>query len=475
MTKTLTPDICVIGAGSGGLSVAAAASAFGENVVLIEKNLMGGECLNYGCVPSKALLASAKSVQHQFDPVLAMDLDVSGDANFQKAHQHLTQVIAAIAPHDSVERFESLGVTVLKEKAEFISKDEVTAGDYRIKARRFVVATGSAPAVPPIPGLGDVDYLTNETVFDLTELPSALTIIGAGAVGLELGQAFHRLGSKVTIIDAAEAFAKDDREFAGVVLQALRAEGIEIIEHANVSGIASTASGPTVRIETQSGNREVVSSHLMVAAGRLANTEGLGFGVAGVKTNKHGVEVDGAFRTSNPRVYAIGDVIGGRQFTHAAGYQAGLVIRNLLFRLPVRYDETRVPWTTFTEPELGHAGLTLAEAREKHGDNVRVLSALFAKNDRAIAEGRGHGGLKLYVGPRGILLGADVVGPQAGEAINFLSTACSQKMKMKDLAGLVLVYPTYGEAIRTAALSYFEAVPKNLWVRRLISVLKWLG
>jgi pyruvate/2-oxoglutarate dehydrogenase complex dihydrolipoamide dehydrogenase (E3) component len=476
MAKSLTPDICVIGAGSAGLSVAAAAAAFGVEVVLVEKGLMGGDCLNYGCVPSKALLAAAK----------AAEAGKSGDRfgvgcagqeiDFARANEHVRQVIAAIAPHDSQERFEGLGVTVLRGAAEFTGPDTLKVDDTEIRARRFVVATGSSPLVPPVPGLDQVPFLTNETLFELRERPEHLAIIGGGPIGLEMAQAHRRLGSKVTVFEAQKALGKDDPDLAAIVLEKLRAEGVELLEETAVESVAAAEDGISVTARSADGSKlEIAASHLLVATGRAANVAGLGLDKAGIDHDRKGIKVDRGLRTSNRRVYAIGDVAGGLQFTHVAGYQAGLVIRSILFRLPVSMNDDIVPWVTYTSPELGHVGLSEAAARARYGDRVRVLAADYAGNDRAQTEAKTVGRLKLIAGPRGRLLGADVVGAEAGEIVTLLSLALSKNMSMKDLAGFIAPYPTLGELVRRAAISYYAEAPKNAWVRRVIAFLRLFG
>jgi pyruvate/2-oxoglutarate dehydrogenase complex dihydrolipoamide dehydrogenase (E3) component len=476
MANLLTPDICVIGAGSAGLSVAAAAAAFGVDVVLIEKGLMGGDCLNYGCVPSKALLAAAKAAHAQETAGRFGVHCGRQEVDFTAANDHVRKVIAAIEPHDSQERFEGLGVTVLREGARFTGPDEVLAGSVRIKARRFVVATGSSAFVPPIPGLEDVPYLTNETLFELRERPEHLAIIGGGPIGLEMAQAHRRLGSSVTVFEAQKALGKDDPELAAVVLDTLRAEGIRILEQTAVETVSRSDEGLAISAKDADGQAVTVeASHLLVATGRAPNVEGLGLDEAGIDHDRKGITVDKGLRTSNRRVYAIGDVAGGLQFTHVAGYQAGLAIRSILFRLPVSMNSDIVPWVTYTSPELGHVGLSEAEARARYGSGVKVLTADYEGNDRAQAEGLTKGRLKLIAGPRGKLLGADIVGAQAGEVINLLSLALSRKMTMKDLAGFIAPYPTLGELVRRAAISYYAEAPKNAWLRRVIGFLRLFG
>lgn len=363
MAKVLTPDICIIGAGSGGLSVAAASAAFGVPVVLIEKGRMGGDCLNYGCVPSKALIAAAKQAHMMRHGEKFGIGAVEPEIDFRKVNGHVHGVIEAIAPNDSVGRFSALGVHVIQAEARFKDDRTVVAGDFEICARRFVVATGSSPLVPPIEGIDSVDYLTNESVFDLKRRPGHLIVIGGGPIGMELAQAHRRLGSRVTVLEAAKALGKDDPELAALVLRQIRAEGVDIRENAKVAKVEKRGkTGIRVHIETDGGRKTIDGTHLLLAAGRAANAAGLDLEKAGIDYDAKGLKVTGRLRTTNRRVYAVGDVAGSLQFTHVANYHAGIVIRALLFRLPARERLRAMPWVTFTDPELAHVGMTEADA-----------------------------------------------------------------------------------------------------------------
>jgi pyruvate/2-oxoglutarate dehydrogenase complex dihydrolipoamide dehydrogenase (E3) component len=480
MTEVLTPDICVIGAGSGGLSVAAAAAAFGVPVVLIEKGKMGGECLNTGCVPSKSLIAAAKHVR----ATAAADgfgVHVAGtDIDFAGVHKHVHDVIATIAPTDSKERFTGLGVRVIEGTARFKDPDTVAVGDeIEVKARRFVVATGSSPSLPPIPGLDVTPHLTNETVFDLTVRPSHLLIIGAGPIGLELAQAFRRLGSKVTVLEAAEPLAREDRECAEIVLDQLAREGVELRSGVAVvrvaAGAPAAADVPNVQVVVRADEREetIEGSHLLVAAGRRVNTADLDLERAGIKFDGGGIRVDKRLKTANKRVYAIGDVAGRAQFTHVANYHAGLVVRNALFRLPTRLNEDAIPRVTFTDPELAHVGLTETEAKRRR--SIRVLRWPYHENDRAQAERDTIGHIKVITSKRGKILGATIVGAAAGELITTWTLAISQGLNIRTLAGIVMPYPTLAEIGKRAAITYFTPSLASNWVRRIITCLRRFG
>ena len=351
MTKQiLTPDICVIGAGAGGLSVAAAAAAFGVPVVLVEQSRMGGEHLNYGCVPSKALLAAARRVASLKD-FPKFGVTAEGTVDFAKVHAHMRGVIVALAPTDAAERFTGLGVRVIAGTAQFTDRATVSVGDdIEIKARRFVIATGSSPAAPLMQGLDTVDYLTNETVFDLTELPEHLVVIGAGTVGLELAQAFRRFGSAVSVIEVHAALSDEEPECADAVTAALEKDGVTIYTGASVKQVGRTEGGIAVTYETAGGTQTISGSHLLITAGRRPNVDALDLKAARIKVDANGIRVNRKLKTSNRRVYAIGDVTGGPPLTHFANYQAGQVIRNALFRLPVKINHSIIPRVTFTGP-----------------------------------------------------------------------------------------------------------------------------
>ena len=473
MTDILTPDICVIGAGSGGLSVAAAAAALGVPVVLIEKGAMGGDCLNFGCVPSKSLIAAGKRA-HWARAATPFGVDAYVKIDFARVHDHVHGVIAAIAPNDAAERFTALGVRVIKGAARFKDAETVVVNDVEIKARRFVIATGSSPSAPPIPGLDTVDYLTNETVFDLKQCPEHLLVIGAGPIGLELAQAFRRLGAQVTVLEAASPFAKEDPECTAVVLAQLAHEHVTIRANTQIVRIEKDKAGIRAIVAGADGEEAIEASHLLVAAGRRANVDGLGLDAAGIKHEPRGILVDKRLRTSNKRVYAIGDVAGGLQFTHAANYHAGLVIRNAIFRLPVSANDDLVPRVTFTDPELAHVGLTEAQARERRV-KIAVSRWPFHENDRAQAERDTHGHIKVVTTPGGKILGATIVGAEAGEMIGLWALAVAQRMHIRSMAELVLPYPVRAEVGKRAAIEFFARRLTSPALRSIIELLRRFG
>ncbi len=467
--ERLTADLCVIGAGSGGLSVAAGAAQMGARVILVEGGRMGGDCLNYGCVPSKALIAAARHAHAMTSGAPFGIAPVVPVVDHAATKDHVARVIAGIAPHDSVERFERLGVTVIREYGRFVSRDTLEAGDNAIRARRFVIATGSSPVIPPIPGLDKVSCLTNENIFDLRERPEHLIVIGGGPIGIELAQAHRRLGSRVTVLEGLRALAREDPELAAVALARTRAEGVEIIEGARVERVSNGDGG--IRVHVGEG-RVYEGSHLLVAVGRKANTDRLNLKAAAVQTDRGGIRVDARLKTSNRRIYAIGDVAGGLQFTHMANYHAGIVIRSALFGLPARVRTAHIPRVTYTDPELAQVGLTEDEARQRHGDRLEVVRFDYAENDRARAELATEGLIKVMV-VKGRPVGASIVGAQAGELIQIWAMAIANGLKMGAIAAMVAPYPTLGEINKRVAGAYFSPrLFENPWLRRLVRMVQ---
>ncbi|MEE9587486.1 MAG: FAD-dependent oxidoreductase [Hyphomicrobiaceae bacterium] len=474
MSEVLKPDLCVIGAGSGGLSVAAAAAQLGVAVVLIEKHKMGGDCLNYGCVPSKALLAAGKRAHIMRHTKAFGVTPTSPVINPAAVRDHVRGVIAAIEPNDSVERFTGLGVHVIQAAARFMDKRTMVAGDYEIRPRRFVIATGSSPAIPPIPGIDQTPFFTNETIFENARRMEHLVIIGGGPIGLEMAQAHTRLGSRVTVLEALKSFAKDDPELAEPVLRKLREEGIVIREGVRVERLEEIDEGVRAVVSDGGETGVVDGSHMLLATGRKPNVEGLDLEAAGIRFDQHGIKVGKNLKTSNRRTWAIGDVIGGPQFTHIANYHAGIVIRQALFRLPVKAKHDMIPWVTFTDPELAHVGLIEDEARKKHG-KINVLRWPYAENDRAQTERATEGFVKVVTTKRGRILGATITGEHAGELIQMWTLAIAVGLKIKAMTSFISPYPTLSEINKRAAYTYYLPSLTNPLVRRAIKMLAKLG
>ena len=468
----LTPDLCVIGGGSGGLAVAAGAAQLGASVILIERGEMGGDCLNFGCVPSKSLIASARlAASWRRGPALGIDyqpprLDLGAIAD------SVSQVIAAIAPNDLVERFERLGVTVIRGEARFTGPRTLSVNGSEIRPRRFVIATGSHPAVPPIPGLAQLPYLTNETIFSNRVLPEHLIVVGGGPIGMEMAQAYRRFGARVTVLDLGPLLPRDDPEMVHLLSEQLSGEGIALRPHVAIASAARENGALTIRL---SDGERIAGSHILIAAGRRPNVEALDLPAAGIAANPHGIVVDARLRTTNRRAFAVGDVAGGPQFTHAALYQAGVVIRNALFRLPAKVDYRALPWVTYTDPELAQVGLTEGAARQQFGDRIRVVSWPFADNDRAQTERDITGLTKIVAQRNGRILGASILGAGAGDLIMPWGLAISQRLKIGAVAKLIVPYPTRGEAGKRAAGAFYTPALFSPRTRRIVRFLAKLG
>lgn len=471
---TLTPDLCIIGAGSGGLSVAAGAVQMGASVVLIEGGRMGGDCLNFGCVPSKALLAAAKHAEAMRSGAPFGITPTEPQIDFARAMGHVRETIAAIAPHDSQERFEGLGCTVIRDWARFTAPNEITAGGHQVRARRVVIATGSTPFVPPIPGLDQVPYLTNETLWDISALPEHLLILGGGPIGMEMAQAHRRLGSRVTVLEAARPLAAAEPEAADLAIARLQGEGVEIRAGVTATGVSALDGAITL---TLADGSTVTGSHLLVATGRRPGLDRLDLDAGEIAHDRRGVTVDNGLRsTTNRRVYAIGDAAGGLQFTHLAGYQAGLVVRNALFRLPVKNRTDHIPMVTYTDPEIAQIGLIEAAAREAHGAGIEVHRVELPETDRGHAERLEAGFAKVVIGSRGRILGACIVAPHAGDLIQPWALALSKGLRIKDIAGHVAAYPTLGEISKRASSAYFSSrLFQSPMIKRIVRLLARFG
>ncbi|WP_419256015.1 dihydrolipoyl dehydrogenase family protein (plasmid) [Caulobacter sp. ErkDOM-YI] len=470
--ERISADLAIIGAGSGGLSVAAGAAQLGLKVVLFEKGEMGGDCLNYGCVPSKALIAAADAA-HAAAHSGPMGVSASGvSVDFAAVMARVHRVIAEIAPIDSQERFESLGVRVVREAARFRDRRVIESDSVRVTARKVVIATGSRAAIPPIPGLDGIPYLTNESIFELKARPDHLIVLGGGPIGVELGQAFRRLGAEVTLIEAEAILGRDDPAAAAVVIEQLRADGLTLLPGHRAVRVEA---GPTVIVSGPDGERRIEGSHLLVALGRKASLDSLNLEAAGVVFDRAGVKTDRSLRTSNRRVFAIGDAAGRGQFTHLAGAHAGLFVRKALFAAPINADALVVPRVTYSNPELAAVGLTEAQAREAHGDDVRVLVQPFADNDRAQAEGDIRGFAKLIASRRGKVLGVTLVGAHAGDHLPLWVLTMTAGLKLSQLTGMIASYPTRGEINKRLAGQWFTGALFSPATRRLVSVLKRFG
>ncbi|MGH7664356.1 MAG: dihydrolipoyl dehydrogenase family protein [Gemmatimonadaceae bacterium] len=474
-------DIIAIGGGTAGLVTAAGAAALGAKVALVEANRLGGECLWNGCVPSKALIACARLAHDARGAARhGIAADVRVDFPTVMAWVHGTQ--ESIAPNDSPERFRSLGVDVVRGTARFSGTLSLDVEGRRMHGRHIVIATGSRPSLPPIDGLDEVPYLTNESIFDIERLPANLIVLGAGPIGLELAQAFARLGSRVVVLEAApELLPREDHELASLLGERLAAEGVAIKLGTKATSVrrATNGSGSTaaviVSVEAAGGVEQTVAQTiegdaLLVATGRSSNVEQLDAGRAGVELGKEGIIVDDRLRTTAGNVWAAGDVTGGMRFTHVADHQARAVIRNALFPLARAVDYSAVPWVTFTDPPLAHVGLTEREARERHGDSVRIWRRRYDDADRAITDGHTAGMVKLVSTSRGRLLGGHVLGAHADSAIGEITMAMQNGIPIGGLSRHIRPYPTYPEATRRAAEEFYKAKLTGI----AASVVRWV-
>lgn len=453
MRQALEPDLCIIGGGAAGLSIAAVASRLGAKIVLVEAARLGGECLYTGCVPSKALLAAAAQ-----------------GLGFEAAYDSMRETIQRIAPQDSPERFTALGVEVIKADARFLDPRTVEAGGKTMRARRFVLATGSRPALPAIPGLVDGPYLTNETLFDRAPRPAHLIVLGGGPMGTELAQAYRRLGAAVTLVEALRLLPRDDAELAEIISQRLRHDGVQILEGAKATRVEWHEHGVALVLEGHGVPARLEGSHLLVAAGRRTHIDGLGLDAAGIATSEAGITVDARLRTTNRRVYAAGDAAGGHRLTHMASHHAGVIIKNALFHWPAKVDRRAVPWVTYTEPELMQVGLTEDAARTA-GQRIEILRYPFAEIDRAAIDGAEEGMVKLIATPDGRLVGGGAVGKGASELALPLSLMIGQRLKLSALAGAIVPYPTRAEALARAAGRYYAPRLFSARTHRLVRLL----
>jgi pyruvate/2-oxoglutarate dehydrogenase complex dihydrolipoamide dehydrogenase (E3) component len=474
MTELLQCDIAIIGGGAGGLSIAAVASQLGAQVVLVESGRMGGDCLNYGCVPSKSLLAAAKSFYH------AKQADYFGvQANnirldFKKVMEHVHRVIAKIGEHDSIKRFESLGVRVIQAEGCFIDDKTLQAGDVRVQAKRFVIATGSSPFIPPIPGLEHIRYETNETIFNLESQPQHLIIVGGGPIGCELAQAFAMLGCQVTILEAFKLLPKDDTDCVAILRKQFEHMNIGIHEGVAIQEVTQKDAGVLeIRCEFEGKSLAIQGSHILVATGRRANVTNLALEKAGVTYSPKGIQVDKRLRTSNRKIYAIGDVVGFFQFTHTASYHAGIVLRNILFKFPAKVDDRAIPWVIYTEPEMAHVGLTTEEATQCK--DIKITEWPYSENDRAQAEHTCTGKIKVISDTKGRILGATIVGASAGELILPWVMAIREGKKLRYFTDTVVPYPTLNELSKRVAGQFYAPQLFSKTTRWLVYWLQKLG
>jgi pyruvate/2-oxoglutarate dehydrogenase complex dihydrolipoamide dehydrogenase (E3) component len=451
-------DIGIIGGGAAGLTVAAGAAQLGAKTLLVEKeDRLGGDCLHFGCVPSKTLIKSAQ-VYHLMKNATEFGLPQAEvpDVNFKQIRHRIQSVIATIQEHDSEARFCKLGAKVIFGQARFVDEHIIQVNGKQYHAKNWVIATGSSPALPPIPGLDGTPHLTNKEIFYLDHLPASMIVLGAGPIGIEMSQAFNRLGTQVAVVDRADQILiKEDKDMADTVQEVLAAEGVAFHLNASIQEVRDLGTEKQVTLANADGKkRELRAEVLLVAMGRGANTQGLGLDAIGVKVERTGIKVDKRLRTSRKHIYAAGDVNGGFQFTHAAGYEGGIVVSNAIFHLPRKVDYTFLPWATYTHPELASIGMSEKSAAAA-GIETRVWTEAFKDNDRSLAEGEETGRIKLVVDTKEKPLGVQILGPRAGDLIGEWVAALNGKVKIATLAGAIHPYPTLVEINKKVAGSLF--------------------
>ncbi len=466
-------NLVVIGGGTAGLVTAAGAAGLGAKVALVEKHLLGGDCLNVGCVPSKALIRAARAVAAVRD---AAEFGVNAGADmtvdFGGVMERMRRLRAEISPHDSARRFSELGIDVFFGGGRFVDDETIEVAGQRLRFAKAVIATGARASAPPITGLKDVPYLTNETLFSLTELPKRLAIVGAGPIGCEMAQSFARFGSEVYVIEAEHGILpREDRDAAAIVQKALERDGAKLLCCGKNLQVSREGHGVRLQVESHGQGYDIVVDRLLVAVGRAPNVEGLGLDTVGVEYGKKGVKVNDQLRTTNPRIFACGDICSPYQFTHAADFMARIVIQNALFLGRARVSDLVIPWATYTSPEIAHVGLYEKDAQAK-GIAVDTFTQDLAKVDRAILDGDAEGFVRILV-RRGTdeVLGATVVAAHAGDLIGELTLAIKGRLGLKSIAATIHPYPTQAEAIRKTG-DLFNRTRLTPFVKTLLS--RWL-
>lgn len=464
-------DMGVIGGGAAGLTVSSGAAQLGAKTLLVEKeDELGGDCLHFGCVPSKTLIKSAH-VYHLMKNAATYGLpsvDVP-PIDFKNVSDRIKGVIATIQKHDSEERFCGLGAKVEFGNARFVDEHTIDLGGKRYSAKSWVIATGSSPIAPPIPGLSETPFITNKEIFYLDKLPTSMIVLGGGPIGIEMAQAFNRLGTQVAVVDKADQIlGKEDKSMADIVMNVMSTEGVNFKLGASIESVGNSGDLREVVITDNKGETQTLKADtILVAMGRGANVNDLGLEDIGVAFNGRGIDVDKRLRTSQKHIFAAGDVNGGFQFTHAAGYEGGIVVSNAIFRLPRKVDYTNLPWCTYTDPELASIGMN-QKAAQKAGIETTVWEEEMKDNDRSLAEGEKIGLIRLIVDQKEKPLGVQILGPRAGDLISEWVAALNGKVKLSTIAGAIHPYPTIGEINKKVVGSLFapkifsEKVQKGL-------------
>lgn len=476
MSDVQRPEICILGGGAGGVALATGAAQRGAKVVLIEKSQLGGENLYRGSVPSKALIAASRQAQNARQTRGFGMTPLTPVINFRAVSEHIQSVVAAVAPNESAERLAGFGVQVLRGFARFETPDAVSVGERRINARNFVIATGSSPAAPAIPGLNRVPFLTNETLFTNTTRFDHLIVFGGSAVALELAQAYLRLGSRVTLIAPGRFLPEYDPELSQPLISRMREEGMVLAEGVTGERVEQTDTGGVRLHVAKDGDLDRVdATHLLIADGRTPNIDGLRLDTAKVAHDGTGVRVSRQLRTNNKQVFALGDVTGGPNYATLARHHADILVRRLVHGSVEQARPDELPVVIFTDPELAHVGMTETQARKERGNAIRVLRWPFSQNDRAVAERRTDGFAKIVASRSGRILGATIIGVSAGELIQTWSLAVSAGLTVAQVSRSIAPYPTFAETSLKAAQGYASERPQQSAVRSVLRLLPRFG
>ncbi|MFD1017636.1 dihydrolipoyl dehydrogenase family protein [Thalassobacillus hwangdonensis] len=462
-------QIIVIGGGSGGLTVAAGAASFGAKVALIErKSSLGGDCLHYGCMPSKALIHGAEEI-HQVATYESLS-SKAYDSYFSKTMARVSEAVKDVQHHDSKDRFLDMGVDIYESEARFVDSHRIQVGNEIISGKRIVIATGSSPFIPPIDGLDSVDFLTNESVFSLTERPEKLAVIGGGVIGIELSQALSRLGVEVTVLEGAPSIlASEDEEITSIAEELLNEE-LTILTNAKVKQVEE-ADGKTVLTYEQNGNEQRLEvDQILVATGRKANIDRLNLSAAGVYVTDGKIDVDSTMQTSQPHIYAVGDCNGSMPFTHVAGMEGKIVVSNAVFGLKRKASYKKVPWVVYSSPEIYHLGMTEKEARDQYGDDLLVFKTKLADNDRFMAERNTAGLVKVMTKGNGKIVGAHAIGPGAGEWMQEVGTVQALNKKFQAISNIIHPYPARNNIVSQTSDLYWR---EKLFDSKLNDAIRW--
>ena len=464
-------DIVVIGGGVGGLNIASASSSLGLKVALIEKEKLGGDCLWYGCVPSKTLIKSAK-VMHNINTSKKYGITAKGKFNIKDVIKHVQDTINIIKVHDDPERFRKMGINVIFGSPKFISKKELKINDQIIKSKKFVISTGSSPFIPNIKGLKQAGYLDNTKVFQINKLPKSLAVLGAGPIGLELAQAFSRLGSKVSIIVRSDKIlSKEDPEISKELKTCLEDENIKFYFNTKFLNVEKTTKGKKINLIYNGKKETCLVNEILVATGRTPNTSNLNLEKANIKYDNKGIVVDSRLRTTNKNVYACGDVIGHFIFTHIAEYQAGIIVSNIVFKIPKKTNYRVIPWATFTDPEIARVGLTEQQVKNKNLKH-KILKYKFSSVDRAITDSDTKGFVKLIIDHKSKILGCHIIGPSAGELIHEFVLAMNSNLSIFKISQSIHIYPTLSQVARRTVNTYYG---KKLFSNKTKKIVKILS